>query len=168
MATMGTRIWIAAALLALGVPQTGSAAQEGAAEEPASGGSPPELGLGDLLRPRQGFEPSAPRTSSQLKGGKDELSWREAFDQARSEVTALEGRVASKQAELRSLSGDAGEYSFSPIQGGEHTDPEVQRLRSQLKRDRQSLETARSRLRDLEVEASLAGVPDAWRDGEPD
>ena len=162
---MSTRVWLAAAVLALSVPHARLLAQEGASEEPAPGSSLPELGLGDLLRPRQGFEPSAPRPSSELKGGKDEAAWRDFFSQARGEVAALEGRVAGRQDELRRLSGDAAEYSFSPIQGGEHTDPEVQQLRTELKRDRQSLETARARLRDLEVEASLAGVPDAWRDG---
>jgi hypothetical protein len=39
----------------------------------------------------------------------------------------------------------------------------VLKLRAALKRDRQSLEAARQRLREIEVEASLAGVPDAWR-----
>ena len=37
------------------------------------------------------------------------------------------------------------------------------RRRPELRRDRQSLETARQRRRELEVEASLAGVPEAWR-----
>ena len=165
---MNTRAWLATAVLALGVPTAGLLAQEGGAEERPSGAPPPKLDLGDLLRPRPDFEPSAPGPASELLGGKDEVAWREVFGQARTEVSALEGRVAKTQAELRTLSGDAGEYSFSPLQGGEHTDPEVQQLRSELKRDRQSLETARGRLRDLEVEASLAGVPDAWRDGTPD
>ncbi len=46
-------------------------------------------------------------------------------------------------------------------------DPEVQKLRAQLRRDRKSLETARRRLRDLQVEASLAGVPDGWHTPDP-
>ena len=50
----------------------------------------------------------------------------------------------------------------SPTGGGMPSDPEVLRLRAQLRRDRQSLEAARQRLRDLDVEASLAGVPDDW------
>ena len=45
---------------------------------------------------------------------------------------------------------------------GEATDPEVLKLRAQLRRDRQSLEASRQRLRDLRVEASLAGVPEDW------
>lgn len=168
MTGMNTRVWLATAVLALGVPPAGLLAQDGADEERPSGASTPNLDLGDLLRPRPDFEPSAPRPSSELMGGKDEAAWRETFGQARSEVSTLEARVAKTQEELRALSGDAGEYSFSPIKGGEHQDPEVQRLRVELKRDRQSLDTARARLRDLEVEASLAGVPDAWRDGEAD
>ena len=55
------------------------------------------------------------------------------------------------------------DWSFSPTGGGMPSDPEVLRLRAQLRRDRQSLEAARQRLRDLDVEASLAGVPDGWK-----
>jgi hypothetical protein len=39
----------------------------------------------------------------------------------------------------------------------------VLKVRAQLRRDRQSLEASRQRLRDLDVEASLAGVPEDWR-----
>ena len=76
------------------------------------------------------------------------------------EVADLEGKVDFTQDKLRVAA--AGDWNYSPA-GGEATDPEILKLRAQLRRDRQSLETARQRLRDLQVEASLAGVPEEWR-----
>lgn len=93
-------------------------------------------------------------------GGRDLRAWKEEFRKARQEVSDLEGKVEAGQEHLRSAS--AGEWNYSPA-GGEVTDPEVLKLRAQLKRDRQSLEASRQRLRDLDVEASLAGVPEDWR-----
>jgi hypothetical protein len=39
----------------------------------------------------------------------------------------------------------------------------VLKARAQIQRDRQSLDAAERRLRDLKVEASLAGVPPDWQ-----
>lgn len=93
-------------------------------------------------------------------GGRDQKAWRDEFRRAREEVSDLEGKVEAGQKHLRSAA--AGEWNYSPA-GGEATDPEVLKLRAQLRRDRQSLEASRQRLRDLDVEASLAGVPQEWR-----
>ena len=86
--------------------------------------------------------------------------WQDEFRRAREEVSDLEGKVEAGQQHLRSAAG--GESNYSPA-GGEATDPEVLKLRAQLRRNRQSLEASRQRLRDLDVEASLAGVPEDWR-----
>ncbi len=69
------------------------------------------------------------------------------------------------QVKLREVSGGA-EWSYSPAGAGDATDPEVLKLLASLRRDRGSLETAHMRLRELEVEASLAEVPDHWIDPE--
>ena len=113
-------------------------------------------GLGVPTVPRTGAAPT-PRSL----GGRTASEWRETFDKARSEVTTLDDRVRGGQEQLREAS--RGEYSYSPPGAGQASDPQVVRIRAELRRDRQSLETARRRLRDLEVEASLAGVPDEWR-----
>jgi hypothetical protein len=98
--------------------------------------------------------------TGKILGGRDQKAWREEFRRAREEVSDLEGKVEAGQGHLRSAA--AGEWNYSPA-GGEVTDPEVLKLRAQLRRDRQSLEASRQRLRDLDVEASLAGVPEDWR-----
>jgi hypothetical protein len=99
--------------------------------------------------------------SGSVLGGRDQKGWREEFRRAREEVSDLEGKVEAGQKSLRSAA--AGEWNYSPA-GGEATDPEVLKLRAQLRRDRQSLEASRQRLRDLGIEASLAGVPEDWRE----
>jgi hypothetical protein len=116
----------------------------------------PPLDLDTLLKP-----PAVKvQPTSNTYGGRDQRAWQEEFRKARQEVSDLEGKVEAGQAHLRSAA--SGEWNYSPA-GGEPTDPEVLRLRSELRRNRQSLEASRQRLRDLQVEASLAGVPEAWR-----
>ena len=127
------------------------------ASEPEPDGPPPKsLDLDRLLHP-----PAVRlQPTGKSYGGRDEQGWRQEFRRARQEVSDLEGKVEAGQQHLRSAS--SGEWNYSPA-GGEVTDPEVLKLRAQLKRDRQSLEASRQRLRDLDVEASLAGVPEDWR-----
>lgn len=134
-------------------------------EAPSSGSVPSGLGIDSLLRPRGSFSP-APAPALQPRGGRTREEWLDAFAEAREQVSDLEGQVAASQRQIREAS--KGEWGYSPTGGGAPpTDPEVLKLRAQLKRDRQSLDAARARLRDLDVEASLAGVPDSWRDPMP-
>jgi hypothetical protein len=128
------------------------------APAPAPDAPPPKsLDLDRLLHP------SATRMqpSGTVLGGRDQKGWRAEFKRARQEVSDLEGKVEAGQQHLRTAA--EGEWNYSPT-GGEATDPEVLKLRAQLRRDRQSLEASRQRLRDLDVEASLAGVPKEWRE----
>ena len=71
-------------------------------------------------------------------------------------------RKVNASRERMSSAADGSEYQYSPLGGGVATDPEMLKLRAQLRRDEETLETAKRRLRDLEVEASLAGVPREW------
>jgi hypothetical protein len=136
-------------------PSAPSAPTE-AAPAPAPDAAPKKpLSLDRLLNP--GVVRAQPTGNY---GGRDQKAWQEEFRRAREEVSDLEGKVEAGQKHLRSASG--GEWNYTPA-GGEATDPEVLKLRAQLRRDRASLETSRQRLRDLDVEASLAGVPEDWR-----
>jgi hypothetical protein len=115
------------------------------------------LDLDRLLRPpgtvvTPSIEPSY--------GGRDRAAWQGQFIDARAEVADLEGKVEAIQNRLRQVT--SSDWNYTPS-GGEVADPEVLKLRAQLRRDRQSLEASRQRLRDLQVEASLAGVPEEWR-----
>ena len=137
-------------------PSGGEAAPEDAAPAPKTKPSAP-LDLDRLLRP-PGVAPTTP-TAEPALGGRDRAEWRDEFANANAEVADLESKVEVNQQRLRANT--AGDWNYSPA-GGEASDPEVLKLRAQLRRDRQSLEAARQRLRDLRVEASLAGVPEVW------
>ena len=148
--------WIAAASLpAWG--QDGAEADDSDSRPTASGAAP--LDLDKLLNPRLGA--SRPVTSDR-PGGKDREAWQRAFDEADTEVRQLRAKVEDSQRKMRDAAGETN-YSYSPAGGGETYDPEVLKVRAQIQRDRQSLEAAERRLRDLKVEASLAGVPQAWQ-----
>ena len=154
-------LWVILALPMLSQAQSAETtgtepASEEAAPAPHAKPSAP-LDLDRLLRP-PGVAPSTP-TAEPSYGGRDRAEWREEFASANAEVADLQAKVEANQGRLRANT--AGDWNYSPA-GGEATDPEVLKLRAQLRRDRQSLEAARQRLRDLRVEASLAGVPEAW------
>jgi hypothetical protein len=144
----------------MGAPAEGETPPESATAEPtaeSSGSSPaPKLQLDRLLR-----VPGDAVSQPQLLGGKDRPTWQAEFATARREVDELEQRIADTQRELRETAPD--DWAFAPTGGGAPTDPGIMKLRATLRRDRQSLEAARERLRELDVEASLAGVPVSWR-----
>ena len=163
--------WLAACglvgLLALAGPAT-AVAEEGAgegdsqsqpaAEEPE--GARPSLGLDSLLRPRGAARlPAAPK--EQKPGGRDRETWTRSFAEVRSEIQDLESSLDKARDEVSERSGQTG-YQYSPIGGEAPSDPEILKLRAQMRRDKKSLEAAKSRLRDLQVEAALAGVPEEW------
>jgi len=143
-------------LSAVALAQDAQEAESEPVPAPAADAPKPKLDLDRLLKPRG----PAPMGTEQTYGGRDRAGWEEQFKKARAEVTDLERKVDFTQDRLRQAA--AGDWNYSPA-GGEAADPEIMKLRAQLRRDRQSLETARQRLRDLQVEASLAGVPEEWR-----
>jgi hypothetical protein len=157
-----TRICFALFLLwAVGAPAVEPSGSDRSPETPSpadSGAkSRPHLDLDNLLRiPPGGVE------APDLRGGKDRSTWQSEFSEAHAEVQELEQRIEEAQAKLRESAPD--DWSFTPTGGGAPSDPEILTLRAGLRRDRQSLDAARRRLQELEVEASLAGVPESWRE----
>lgn len=164
---MGTAVLVLIALLV--VAPGGSATAQGsegsdptADERPTSEAPAPSLGLDRLLRvPRSGG------ARLDVRGGRDRAGWEGEFREVRREVRELEARIAATQEKLRETSSE--NWGFTPAgAGGPATDPEVLKLRTQLKRDRASLEAAQERARELEIEAALAGVPDSWTEPGPE
>lgn len=148
------------ALVLLSPLYAGAESDAPQAGDPPASAPRPALGLDSLLRPRAVL----PAVSERF-GGKDEETWREGFSRARAEVRELEEQISRTQQKFRTLS--TGEWEYTPAGGGTPTDPEVLKLRAQMKRDRQSLDAAERRLREMEVEASLSSVPDDWRGDTP-
>ncbi len=133
-------------------PETSAATRSG-------GGARPSIGLDSLLRPRG---PARAPVKPAEPGGRDREDWENAFSEVRAEIRLLEAQLEEARGEVRERS--QGAYQYSPIGGTSDTpsDPEILKLRAQLKRDKKALEAAQSRLRELQVEASLSGVPDEW------
>ena len=168
------------------VPAGGSAAEDsgpaatdpgttGTTGAPASGALPPASplppsllpptraggrSLESLLRPRKGGIPPAKPEAAETRGGRTRAEWAARFDSAREEIAQLETALAETRVKVGEAS--TGGYTYSPVGGGPTSDPEVVKLRAQLRRDKQSLEAAERRLRELEVEASLQSVPEDW------
>jgi hypothetical protein len=156
-----------------------SPAPSGAAEQPpadASGGDPaarpkPKLGIDSLLRPRgmtSGRPAEAPPTE-ETYAGRNREAWARLFVDARTELRDAEQSYEKSRKKLAEVS-QGGSYTYNPLGGTESspTDPEVQKAKAQKERDKKAIEAAQKRLRELKVEASLAGVPDAWIPPDPD
>jgi hypothetical protein len=149
------------------------------AEQPPADGDPtvrprPKLGIDSLLRPRTVTAPRAPASApptEETYGGRTREAWVTAFTDARTELREAEASLEKSRKKLAEAS-QTGGYTYNPLGGtgadSSPTDPEVQKAKAQRDRDRKAIEAAQKRLRDLSVEASLAGVPDAWIPPDPD
>ena len=125
--------------------------------------SPPPVQLDRLLK-----LPSDLRYDTERRGGATRAEWQQRFEDAYQERDAAAVGLAEAQAELQQVSGTEDAWTFTPpgIPGGvgDSSDkPLSQRLRKEIDRHSADLQRAQARLRDLDVEANLAGVPDAWR-----
>ena len=156
-------------VVALLVPAGGVRGEDSAAQSDAAASEPPvesprkpSVGLDSLLRPRS-TRPYQETTTEQVVG-KDRATWKQAFSEARTEIKTIEARIEEARVKVAEVAG-AASYQYNPLGGGEGegpSDPAVLKLRAQLKRDKKELEAAEARFRDLQVEASLAGVPADW------
>ena len=111
--------------------------------------------------------PNSAEYSAEKRGGATRSEWRQRFHEARASAKAAEKALKKAQDELAQVAGSKDEWQFSPpglpANTGEDSTASFQ-LRQEVKRQRSEVERSRARLRDLEVEANLDGVPDDWRD----
>jgi hypothetical protein len=109
--------------------------------------------------------------STDVRGGASRAEWRQRFHDARTAVDAAEKALAASQAKLATVAGEKSEWQFSPpgmpSQPSEDSSSNFQ-LREQVRRQRGEVDRARARLRELDVQANLAGVPVDWRDESTD
>lgn len=148
-------------------PAPSDAAKPQAAREveaSPSAGTRTRPGLGSLLRPRstRPYTESAPQREG--RGERDRAEWRQAFAEAREQIVTIETRLEEARVQVAEAAGGSA-YQYTPLGGTDGqgpSDPEVLKIRAQIKRDKRELEEAERRFRDLQVEASLAGVPADW------
>lgn len=152
----------AAAALVLALPAPAVAADAGApAEEKRES---PRVELDKLLE-----LPGTREYSVESRGGATPGEWRSRFRSVREDLAAERKALAEAEAELDEVAGSTDAWQVGPaIPGGGSTSgaeaPLDYRLRQKIERHREEVERLERKLRELEVEANLAGVPDAWRE----
>lgn len=165
--TAGAARGVAGAILA-GVALVAS----GAGAQTADGEAAPlVVPLDQLLR----LPTSVPvKASIEKRGGSTRVQWQSRFESVRTDLEDAEHALSETREALQVKAGEESQWKMSAPglgQGASNPSnaPLDYRLSQDLRRQREELERARTALRNLETEANLAGVPDAWRQvGEPD
>ena len=150
------------------VPADDSLAVPPAPTRSAPSGAPGP-GLDALLQLPSGYGvQSGPRVA-----GTTEAEWRRRFAKARQELALAEQQLAATKKELdeEAGSGGASQWAVAPPgasnsgggAGGPNNSPVSFRLRQALRDQREDVEQKKRALRDLGIEADLAGVPADWR-----
>ena len=133
----------------------------------SSDGGPP--GLDRLLQLPSGFlEPNARSVA-----GAGEAEWQRRFTRAQKRLQSAVETLESTKLELDSVAGDGGSSQWSVAPPGQSggangatNSPLSFKLRQDLLRQREELDAAEKALKELRIEADLAGVPIGWRSGD--
>ncbi len=140
-------------------PTPPSAAAPPAEAEPAPAPAPSGVALDQLLT-----LPSDRTYAVDRKGGMTRGEWRTRYGEVRGELQKERAALEVTQGKLEDAGG--GQWSVNPIPGSE-TDssrsPIDFQLRTELRRHREEIERLERKLRQLDIEANLAGVPEDWR-----
>jgi hypothetical protein len=144
-----------ACLIVLGLMLAAHAPRPGLAQ-----GDPPDLDR--LLK-----LPDSMEYSSDEKAGATRSEWRQRFYDAHAGVASAEKALEKAQSELKETVGAKSEWQLAPpgmpADASSEDSSSAFQLRQEVKRRRGEVDRTRARLRELEVEANLAGVPQEWR-----
>jgi hypothetical protein len=96
----------------------------------------------------------------------DRKRWEERFAAVRSDLDGAKASLAKAQSELEALAHktDSWQMAAPGAQPTAENSPVSYKLRQDIRTYREDVGRAERRLRELEVEASLAGVPPEWRE----
>ena len=112
--------------------------------------------------------PTSVEYSTEKKGGATRSEWRQRFHDARASAQAADKALKKAQDELAEVAGSKDDWQFTPpgLPAGANDEDSTSsfKLRQEVKRQRSEVERSRARLRELEVQANLGGVPEDWRD----
>jgi len=128
----------------------------------ASAGDPPRVDLDQLLK-----LPSTYDYSVEKRGGRTEGEWRSRFRELRDSLAAEREGLAAAEEDLDRVAGTADAWQVAPpvpgMAGAGADAPLDYRIRQAINRHRGEIERLERQLRELEVEANLAMVPEDWR-----
>lgn len=122
---------------------------------------PSPVDLESLLR----LPPDLPPTDAPNAGGLSRERWEERFASAHAELRNAQNRVQETQRELEDIASNSENWQIAApgAQPTADNSPLSYKLRQELRRRREEVEKAERSLRELQTEASLAGVPEEWR-----
>ncbi len=160
-----TFVLLACACALAGPARGDEAPSEGAPPPPVPAVAPapaPVVPLERLMKLPTGFTPKVEK-----RRGGGEAEWRERFRTAREELERSRAALSRSKQELSELASSSDAWTLAPPVGGASQmaadAPLDYQLRQRMNRERDAVARAEKGLRDLEVEANLAGVPEAWR-----
>ena len=129
----------------------------------AEGEGAPRVELEKLLE-----LPASREYSVQSRGGATPGEWRARFRELRGDLEEERAALERAEAELEEVAGTTDPWKVGPaLPGGGGTSDEAPldyQLRQKIRRHREEIERLERNLRELQVEANLAGVPAAWRE----
>lgn len=101
------------------------------------------------------------------RGGLTRSEWIARYDEAYQSLAAARAGLADAQERLARFASRNGNWNMAPpglpVEAAAEGGGDTWRLREEIRRWRAEIERAEARLRELDVEASLAGVPESWR-----
>ena len=152
------------AVVCAGLSGTAAAESPGApAEDPPVGSpsAPPQVELEELLK-----LPGDVRYDVERRGGATQGEWRARFQKVRGELAQERLALERSQLELEKVAGNADSWQLAPpgVNSNRSEAPLDFRLRTEIRQQRAEVDRLEKQLRDLDVEANLAGVPEAWRE----
>ena len=153
------------ALLALALGLAASAGGEEPAAQPPAPAPAPAPGPVELDRLLK-LPPAGPAASERL-GGATKGEWRARFGSARGERDAAQKALETAQGKLGGAATDneAWQMGMPGASKAEPSDAPVNyALRQEIRRQRDELARCERHLKDLTIEADLAGVPADWRE----
>ena len=155
------RIVLALSLLLAAAPASSQASDP--ANPETSGGDSPRVELDQLLK-----LPSSLDYSVEERGGQSEGEWRRRFTELRTALAAEREGLATAEEDLERIAGTATAWQVAPPipgAGAAGADaPLDYRIRQTINRHREEIRRLERQLRELEVEANLAMVPEDWRE----
>jgi hypothetical protein len=161
-ARLGALAWALAAAMTAGAAPAGDPA--GDAKAPGREGSAGEAGrpsLDQLLELPKGLD-----YGGQRRGGLTRGEWRSRFQGLRKALDAEQRALDAAKKELGEIAGSSDAWSVGPpIPGAGSSDtPLDYRLRQEINRHKDEVDRLERALRELAVQADLAGVPEEWRE----
>ena len=157
-AWLGCAVWLLPASLA----SAEAAAEPGSGARWSSWAGEPAIDLDLLLKLPESYV-----TDGERRGGASRSEWRSRFFQARENLSQRQEELARFQGQMEGMAGDSSTWSVG-APGLGSSDPKDStlsyKLRQDIRRAREKIDEAQRALRELRIQADLAGVPEAWRE----